>query len=177
MRHINWRDILGRLPLPTLALAASYGVYRFQALFTPWYIALVSAASFEIVYIGLAVARLPSGERKRAVFISIGAVVVSVVYNSLSALFEIRPGMLLDRPLWGDIALAVAHGAPLAIVAYLVADLLLHTSTGIVEDVRSLPVLQSATRNGEQLYICRKCGADGFSFAALGQHSRRCEGE
>lgn len=126
---LHWRGFLARLPLPTLALAAAYGVYSFQVIFTPAWVAVVSAASFELCYIGLAVARLGADERKRAVTISLGAVVVSVLYNSLSALFAIRPALLVDRPLWADIGLAVVHGLPLAVVAYLVADLLLHATT------------------------------------------------
>jgi Homeodomain-like domain len=125
---VHWRAILARLPLPTLSLAAAYGVYSFQALFVPWWVAIVSATSFELVYLGLAVARLDAADRRRATLISIGAVVVSVLYNSLSALFAIRPALLVDRPLWADVALAVAHGLPLAVVAFLVADLLLHTA-------------------------------------------------
>ncbi|MFN8504459.1 hypothetical protein [Kouleothrix sp.] len=31
----HWRGVLARLPLPMLALAASYGVYSFAALFVP----------------------------------------------------------------------------------------------------------------------------------------------
>lgn len=135
----NWRSILARLPLPTLALAAAYGVWRFQALFTPWYVAAISALSFELVYIGLAVVQLAPGDRRRATLISVGAVVVSVIYNSLSALFEIRPSLLIARPLWADVILAVVHGLPLAAVAFFVADLLLHTSAA--------PVVASSTES------------------------------
>lgn len=135
----NWRSILARLPLPTLALAAAYGVWRFQALFTPWYVAAISALSFELVYIGLAVVQLAPGDRRRATLISVGAVVVSVIYNSLSALFEIRPALLIARPLWADVILAVVHGLPLAAVAFFVADLLLHTG--------AVPVVESSTES------------------------------
>lgn len=124
----HWRALLARLPLPTLALAAAYGVWSFQCLFVPWWVALISAASFELVYMGLAVAHLDADARRRATLISVGAVVVSVLYNSLSALFAIRPTLLEGRPLWADVVLAVAHGLPLAVVAFLVADLLLHTA-------------------------------------------------
>jgi hypothetical protein len=126
-RHQHWRTILSRAPLPTLAAAAAWGVWSFQVLFTPWYVAGISALSFELTYISLAVVQLDTLQRRRATAISIGAVVVSVVYNSLSALFAIRPALLVDRPLWGDVLLSLAHGMPLAIVAFLVADLLLHT--------------------------------------------------
>ena len=51
--HFDWRELLARLPLPTLALAASWGVYQFNLLFLPAFFAVVSAASFELVYIAL----------------------------------------------------------------------------------------------------------------------------
>jgi hypothetical protein len=122
----NWRLVLARLPLPMLALAAAYGVYKFNMLFVPMWVALVSAAAFELVYVGLSVARLDVGDRRRASVIAGAAVAVSVVYNSLAALFEIRPALLDARPLWADIALAILHGLPLAILAWNVAQLLLH---------------------------------------------------
>lgn len=127
----DWRASLAQLALITLALSAAYGVYRFQAHFTPEWVALVSAASFELTYIGLAVLQTTPATRKRATAISIGAVVVSVVYNSLSALFDIRPALLDNPALWVHAALAVLHGMPLAFVAFLVSDLLLHTAPGM----------------------------------------------
>lgn len=123
----HWRDILARLPLPMLALSAAYGVWQFQILFTPWYVALLSAAAFEIVYVALAFS--DTHDRQRAAVISVAAVTVSVLYNTLSSLFAIRPELLQARPLWSDIALATLHGLPLAVVAYAVADLLLHRSS------------------------------------------------
>lgn len=147
----NWRALLARLPLPTLALAAAYGVWRFQVLFTPWYVALISALSFELVYIGLAVVRLAPQDRRRATLISVGAVVVSVIYNSLSALFEIRPALLMARPLWADVILAVAHGLPLAAVAFFVADLLLHTGTAPAPDSTALAAAPAPLSRTEQV--------------------------
>ena len=38
-----------------------------------------------------------------------------------------RPDLLVGLPWWADVGLALLHGAPLAVVAYLVADLLLHS--------------------------------------------------
>lgn len=126
VRWLGWRDLLARLPLPMLALAASYGVYSFALEFVPQWVAIVQAASFELVYIGLAVARLSVEQRTRAKAISIGAVIVSVGYNSLDGLFHRRSSLLENTPLWGDIVLSLLHGVPLAVLAYLVADLLLH---------------------------------------------------
>ena len=126
----HWRSFLAHLPLPTLGLAASYGVYRFALLFVPSWVAIVQAASFEATYIGLAVAQgLSVDQRRRAQYIGFGAVSVSIVYNSLDGLFHRRPELLTTMPLAGDIALSVLHGLPLALVAYLVANLLLHSET------------------------------------------------
>lgn len=125
MNNLKW--LLPRLPLPMLALAASYGVYQFALLFAPWWVALIQAAAFEVTYIGLAMIESETVEqRRRATAISIGAVVVSVLYNSLAGFLH-RNG-LGELSTWGEVALATLHGAPLAIVAYLVADLLLHKS-------------------------------------------------
>ena len=124
---IMWRDVLARLPLPMLALAASYGVYSFARLFVPPWVAATQAAAFELTYIGLAVQPgMAADARRRATAISVGAVAVSILYNTLAGLFA-RNGAWLDgMPWYAEVALAVLHGAPLAWVAYLVADLLLH---------------------------------------------------
>jgi hypothetical protein len=124
----NWRGLLARLPLPTLALAASYGVGSFAALFVPTIIAIIQAAAFELTYIGLAIIEVPeAARRRRATMISVSAVAVSVVYNSAAGYFHRNPGALIGLSFPEELGLAIAHGAPLAIVAYLVADLLLHT--------------------------------------------------
>lgn len=128
MKHSRWRAILARLPLPMLALAASYGVFSFALLYAPLWVAIVQAAAFEVTYIGLAVTiGLSADERKRATAISVGAVVVSIVYNTLAGLFHRNPEWLHTLPWYGEIIGAFLHGAPLALVAFLVADLLLHT--------------------------------------------------
>jgi hypothetical protein len=117
--------LFARLPLPMLALAASYGVYQYNLLFTPAWVALVSAAAFELTYVALAFT--PTDDTRRATYVSIAAVVVSVLYNVLAALFVRRPEMLIGTPWYGDVLLAALHGAPLAIMAYNVAALLLHS--------------------------------------------------
>jgi hypothetical protein len=127
---IKW--LFARAPLPMLALAAAYGVYMFQSIFVPHWVAFVSAAAFELTYVGLAV--VETNDHRRARGIAIAAVAVSVVYNSLAALFERRAALLDATPFWLDAVLAVLHGLPLAIVAYNIADLLLHTTTVAASD-------------------------------------------
>lgn len=125
LEKLKW--LLPRLPLPMLALSASYGVYKFALLFVPQWVAIIQASAFEMTYIGLATIEAETVDQKRrAVAISVGAVVVSVLYNSLAGFFH--RNALGSMPLLGEVILAVLHGAPLAIVAYLVADLLLHKS-------------------------------------------------
>lgn len=125
--NAKWRNVLAVLPLPMLALAASYGVYSYNLLFVPQWVALVSAAAYEMTYVGLAVVHVfDDRQRHRARLISLGAVVVSVCYNTLAGLFHREPALLEAAPLWANVILSLLHGAPLAWLAFLVADLLLH---------------------------------------------------
>lgn len=184
MKWFNWRAALAVLPLPMLALAASYGVYSFALLFVPAWVAIVQAAAFELTYIGLAVLiGLDAHQRRRARKISVGAVAVSVLYNSLAGLFHRRPEALDALPWYGDVALAALHGLPLALVAYFVADLLLHREPaedviaarddsasahiGAVRDDAPAPASIVARDR-----TCRRCGATGLSAAEVMAHGR-----
>lgn len=122
----HWREWIGRASLPMLALPASWGVYQFQLIFVgaDTYIAVLSALAFELVYIGMAVS--PTRQTRRAMAISVAAVVVSAVYNTLAAAFHLAPALLADVNLAGVALLALLHGAPLAVLAYAVASHLLH---------------------------------------------------
>jgi hypothetical protein len=122
----SWREFLAVIPLPMLALAASYGVYSYVRIFVPEWVAIAQASAFEMVYVGLSVVQVQQTQRNRAVMISIGAVVTSVVYNTLAGLFYRQPSLLVDTSIVFDTILALLHGAPLAWVAFLLADLLLH---------------------------------------------------
>lgn len=125
--RLDWRALLARLPLPMLALAASYGVYSYALLFVPEWVAVVQAAAFECTYIGLAVTRtLDLAGRRRATAISLGAVTASIIYNTLAGWFHAQPAVLAGADDIAWLCLAVLHGAPLAWVAFLVASLLLH---------------------------------------------------
>jgi len=137
-KTMSWRFLLGRIPLPMLALAASHGVYSFGTLYMPWYFALISALAFEATYVGLAVAELHSSEeRGRARNISIGAVVVSILYNAVAAYFHRNPEALVNMAWYAEAGLALLHAAPLATVAYLVASLLLHSETMPIVNIQT----------------------------------------
>jgi hypothetical protein len=183
-----------------LALAASYGVYSFALLFVPFWVAVVQASAFELTYVGLAVLVLPDASQlRRARSISYGAVVVSIAYNSLAGLFHRQPDILAGLPLWAEWTLAVLHGAPLAWVAFLVSDLLLHrapadapatradkAATPKTEDVSPADALcdeiaaNSAPVNIAPVpetppardYRCRHCGAEGLTLPEMLAHGR-----
>lgn len=152
VRWPGWRELVSRSALPMLALAASYGVYDFARLFVPEWVAIVQASAFELVYIGLSVAKLSHPQQKRARAISLGAVVVSASYNTLAGYFHRRPGTLPGLEWWGDALLALLHGVPLAVLAYLVADLLLHAGAPEAERAERAAVSsgESAPPAGER---------------------------
>lgn len=131
-KNIPWTKILASLPLPMLGLAASYGVFAFASFFTPAWVAIGEAAAFELTYIGLtALTGLSEQEQRRAALVAQGAVFVSVVYNTLAGIMHMAPGWFVQD---GKIVLdtfwiwsmGVLHGAPLALLAYQVALLLVH---------------------------------------------------
>jgi hypothetical protein len=183
MPRFDWRALVAALPLPMLALAASYGVYSFAGLFVPQWVALAQAAAFELVYIGLAVVRVADEQRNRARAISVGAVVVSIVYNTLAGLFHRQAGVLDALPLWGEIILAALHGAPLAWVAFLVSDLLLHSEPRSVVSaahvasasehiaaVRDEPTFAPSPVAHDR--TCKYCGESGLTAADIMAHGR-----
>lgn len=134
---------LTRAPLPMLALTAAYGVFRFQALFVPAFFAFVGAAAFELTYVALAI--VATDDKRRAGLVAFSAVAVSVLYNTLSGLFDRRPELLTGLPWWGDMVLAVLHGLPLAAIAYNMSVLFLHekSTQGAHETVQGIAVAAS----------------------------------
>jgi hypothetical protein len=192
MKHLqhHWRAILATLPLPMLALAASYGVFSFAQLFVPLWVAVIQASAFEATYIGLAVVRVGDAQRRRARAISIGAVVVSVAYNSLAGLFHRQPDLLQGLPVLAECVLAILHGAPLAWVAFLVSDLLLHQETAERLDQALTPQTATSAPDHQQSHedtaseviaaerepardrTCRYCGEDRLTAHEIMAHGR-----
>lgn len=134
--RVDWKVILPVLPLPMLGLAASYGVYYFALQFAPQFVAIGEAAAFELTYIGLAAMKnLTDRQAVVARRVSLGAVAVSVIYNTFAGVIHFRPDILTDLVGEGgflniDPALlwivAIIHGSPMAILAFFVADLIFH---------------------------------------------------
>lgn len=124
----SFRRVLSVLPLPMLGLAASYGVYHFASFFAPTWVAIVEASAFELTYIGLAALEgLDDKQRTRARWVSVGAVTVSIIYNSIAGAAWMDPELLIDLSSFFFWAVAILHGVPLAVLAYFVSDLVLHS--------------------------------------------------
>lgn len=123
----NFVKLLQVAPLPMLGLAASYGVYFFASQFVPVAVAIAEAAAFELTYIGLTSMKdLNEKQQSRARKVSLWAVIVSVIYNTLAGAIHQDADIIQDLNLFWFWMLAVIHGAPLATLAYFVADLIFH---------------------------------------------------
>lgn len=155
----HWREIISRASLPLLTLGAMYGVYSFSALFVPELVAVIIAGAFELVYVGLAIATdLDDKQRQKAKWISLGAMAVSVSYNWAAGILHTTPGLFGQLDSFAHWILAGLHGAPLAVLAYLVADLLLHSNTG--QNIRT--ALQSALEKVQLLQAELQSGSKAF---------------
>lgn len=135
----------------TLGLSASYGVFQFGLLYVPWYVALVTAAAFELTYVGLSVVTIRNTQEKdKAAWVARGAVFVSVAYNVISGYLHRNPITRFEW--WLEIIFAVLHGAPLAIVAYALASLLLHSrETDATSTTITLPKKGQGKESGTAL--------------------------
>ncbi len=131
-KGINWNAVLSILPLPMLGLAASFGVYFFSTRFVPEWVAIGEAMAFELTYIGLTASRAISGAKyKRARWVSMAAVAVSVIYNTLAAALHLHPEVLdilkpTENGFWPGVGfwvVAMLHGAPLAILGFFISEL------------------------------------------------------
>lgn len=141
--RLHWREAIAFLALVLLATSAAYGVYMFSLLFVPHTFALITAGAFEATYIGLGVAKLKGEQRAHAQWISGAAVAVSIIYNTLAAIAHFMPWLpgaivasataitagVAAAPVVAIIALvllALLHGAPLALTAFFLSNLILH---------------------------------------------------
>ena len=123
----SWEKALAVAPLPMLGLAASYGVFYFAAFFAPVWVAIGEAMAFELTYIGLSITKgLTDKQQARAAMVAKGAVLVSIIYNSLAGVMHLQPDWFKQMNAVWVWVLACVHGLPLALLAYQVATLLLH---------------------------------------------------
>lgn len=145
--RISWRRLFAAAPTPMTGIAASYGVFAFNVLFVPWWVAVIEAAAFETVYIGLpALDNLTPAQHAKAKAVAMAAGWISFTQNLLSAFFYTPVGVkaldgITGSSLWIAapfyLALAAAH-ASMVWIGYHAAILLFHrnaidTVDGIVE--------------------------------------------
>jgi hypothetical protein len=160
----------GGLPyfaLFTLGLSASYGVFQFGLLYVPWYVALVTAAAFELTYVGLSVVTIRNTQEKdKAAWVARGAVFVSVAYNVISGYLHRNPITRFEW--WLEIIFAVLHGAPLAIVAYALASLLLHSRE---TDATSTTITLPKKGQGKESATSTALGKENATSIMLGKEN------
>lgn len=128
-----WRRILPLLPTPALAIASSYGVYAFNRMFVPVWVAVAMAAAYELVYIGFAAMTSISAEaRAFGRRIAQAAAGISFLQNLIAALLHALPevrAVIADLSMaWqiGVWALLAALHAVQVFVAYFSAEMTLH---------------------------------------------------
>lgn len=120
---------ISRIAIILLSLSAAFGVYEFARMFVTDIVAVITAGGFELTYIGLAVLDNLTPEQKiRANRLSLMAVFVSMIFNSIAGFVTRNPNIAkLDTSnIVTEVILTVIHGVPLALLAYLVSNLVLH---------------------------------------------------
>lgn len=121
--------MINMLPNIMIGLSASYGVYHFSSQFMPQPFPLIEAAAFEFIYIRLTMMKgLSDKMRTLARRVSIGAVLVSVVYNTISARMYMDSGWMDDSGQMVFWIMAILHGLPLAVIGYFVVEVHFHES-------------------------------------------------
>ncbi len=117
--------LVAKIALPLLAFPASYCVYVFAQEFVPFWVAIIEAAAFELTYIGLAlIGNMNTNQRTLAKNVSVGAVVISIIYATIAAAIHLQPGIMNGISgylFWGAAAL---YGTPLALLGYHLSKLL-----------------------------------------------------
>lgn len=131
VHQTKWFRVFSALPLVMLGISASYGVFHFATHFIPVWVAVVEAMAFEATYIRLGlISALNEKEKDLATRVSLGAVAVSVLYNTIAGAMVVYPELLVDLTptgggWWSFLFWVVCslHGAPLAVLAYNVSKL------------------------------------------------------
>lgn len=120
------RKALALASVPLLAVPSAIGVYAYLEPQSGWLGAGLAAAGFEVLYIGVNILIIHTPELRRyARNVSLGAVIVAVLMNSLSHYGAAVPGAFSGAAFaWLAAILAVIASAPLAGLAYAVSVLL-----------------------------------------------------
>lgn len=116
---------IATIALPMLALPASYCVYYFASFFVPTWVAISEGAAMELTYIGLAViGNMNKQQRKLANQVSLGAVLVSIIYATIAGAIHMEPTIMEELQIWWVWILGALYGMPLALLGYHLSKLL-----------------------------------------------------
>lgn len=114
-----------RIAIATLGARASWGVFIFARWVAPDAMAIVEACSLEATYIGLSFLKLDHEGKRSALWIAAGALLVSVIYNTLAAGLLKNPHIFDGVNWWGFWGLCILHGPPMATLAFLIVRFVL----------------------------------------------------
>jgi flagellar hook-basal body complex protein FliE len=150
------RKALALLSVPLLAVPSAIGVYTYLAPQSGYVGAGLAAAGFEVLYIGVNILIITTPELRRyARNVSLGAVIVAVLMNSLAHYGASVPGAFSGAPFqWLAATLAVIASAPLAGLAYSVSVLLHRLSEASALPFRPI-VTAHRTRLARRLWKLR----------------------
>lgn len=141
MRHLI------KIAMVVLAIVATYYVYAFTAHVAPMAVAIASASSLVLVYVGLAFARIGDDQRPAATAVGVTAMLIEAVYGVLYVLSVQSPEIFAaPLPLWLSIVLAVLHGAPFTILLYFVAHFVVSEQREATPEQQIVATLQAAQR-------------------------------
>lgn len=116
------------IALLSLGIVASYGVYEFSTHFVKNNVfALIEAAAFELTYVGLAFSHgLPVKVQAYAQRVSLGAMIISALFNTFANALNMDPDLSAKLSPFLFWSVAILRGVPVPVLAYFMADLIIH---------------------------------------------------
>lgn len=136
--NVPFRRVLAMAPTPMLGFASSYGVFAYNQLLTPSWVAVIMAAAYEVTYVGIAAyTALSNDQLGRGQRIAKIAASISFLQNAIAAMFYIMPEIVGYRGhgVWTfvvNLCFAFLHAAQVW-VAYLAANYTLHDQSSTIE--------------------------------------------
>jgi hypothetical protein len=115
-----------KVALFMLAGVAAFLVYGFTDQVAPMGIAILSAGSLVLTYIGLAFAEIPQRQQHNARRVAWAAMIVEALYGTLYVLSHYYPAFFAAPPWYAAIPLAALHGASFSTLAFFVSLFIFH---------------------------------------------------
>lgn len=135
MRLGAWRKVLAALPVPMLSFASSYGVYAYNLLFVPPWVAVVMAAAYDVTFSGIPALDIPDPtQRERGKRIALGAAWISFLQGAIAGVFHAVPDLHAYLAAWSMSGRVILYSVGASLhaaqtwVAYHAAAFTLHRS-------------------------------------------------